>query len=150
MSRVDKVRFTRRDMLRLSAGSAGVFALTTSGLAVPRGFARGGGGSGGGSIYLEAFPTSPLILSPVHDPLPIPRALRPVPKSTVDTWSSPPGPDNQDFVKGTTPYKHQLWPGDGITQGFDWATTTPDVYQIKLQVAGHDFTSSMVQPIDSF
>ena len=29
-------------------------------------------------------------------------------------------------------------------------STTPLVYQIKLQVAGHDFTSSPVQPIDSF
>ena len=28
--------------------------------------------------------------------------------------------------------------------------TTPLVYQIKLQVAGHDFTSSLVQPIDSY
>jgi hypothetical protein len=33
---------TRRDMLKLGAG-AGVFALTASGLAVPRGFSSGGG-----------------------------------------------------------------------------------------------------------
>jgi hypothetical protein len=59
MSRLNKVRLTRRDMLKLSAGGAGMFALTASGLAVPRGFA--GGGGGGGSVYLEAFPTSPLI-----------------------------------------------------------------------------------------
>jgi FtsP/CotA-like multicopper oxidase with cupredoxin domain len=133
-------------MIKLSAGGAGMFALTASGLAVPRGFASHGGG---GSVYLEAFPTSPLIVSPFNDPLPIPRAMRPTPKSVVDTWSSPPGPDSQDSVKDATAWKHQLWPGQGVTAGYPWATTTPDVYQIKLEVAGHDFTSSLVQPIDS-
>jgi FtsP/CotA-like multicopper oxidase with cupredoxin domain len=141
-----RIRLTRRDMLKLSAGGAGVFALTASGLAVPRGFGKGGGG---GSIYIEAFPTSPLILSPFNDPLPIPEPMAPVPKSVVDTWSSPPGPDNQDFVKGAAAWKHQLWPGQGATAKYPWATTTPDVYQIKVEVAGHDFTTSMVQPIDS-
>ena len=42
---------------------------------------------------------SPLILRPFNDPLPIPTALRPTPKSVVDKWASPPAPDNQDFVK---------------------------------------------------
>jgi hypothetical protein len=74
-------------MLKLSAGGAGVFALTSWGLAVPRGLA-----SGSGNIYIEAFPTSPLILSPFNDPLPIPKAMAPIAKSVVDTWSSPPGP----------------------------------------------------------
>jgi hypothetical protein len=148
MERLEKVRLTRKDMLRLSLGGAGMFALTTSGLAVPMGLAKGGS-SGGGKVYLEAFPTSPLILSPFNDPLPIPKALRPVAKSDVDAWSSPPGPDNQDFVSGTTANKHQLWPGAGVTASYPWTTTTPDVYQIKLQVAGHNFTSSSVQPIDS-
>src|ERR671926_1888179 len=104
MRKPENVRLTRRDMLKLTAGGAGMFALTASGLAVPRGFA----GGGGGSIYLEAFPTSPLILSPFNDPLPIPKALRPVPKADVDGWASPPGTDNQDHVKGTTAHRHQL------------------------------------------
>src|SRR3954453_1506075 len=147
MERLDKVQLTRRDMLRLSIGGAGMFALTASGLAVPSGLAKGGGGSG--NIYLEAFPTSPLILTPFNDPLTVPKALRPVPKTDVDAWSSPPGQDNQDFVKGTTANKHQLWPGQGVTASYPWTTTTPDVYQIKLEVNGHNFTSSMVQPIDS-
>ena len=146
MERLDKVRLTRRDMLRLSVGGAGVFALTASGLAVPRGLASHGGGGG---VYLEAFPTSPLILRPFNDPLTIPRALRPTAKQDVDLWKSPPGADNQDFVKGTTAHTHQLWPGAGVTASYPWTTTTPDVYQIKLQVNGHNFTSSMVQPIDS-
>jgi FtsP/CotA-like multicopper oxidase with cupredoxin domain len=141
MARLDRVRLTRRDMLKLGAGGAGMFALTASGLAVPRGFGSGGGGS----VFIEAFPTSPLILSPFNESLPIPKALAPTAKSDVDAWSNPPGPDNQDSVKGTTPWKHQLWPGQGVVADYP----QPLVYQIKLEVAGHDFTSSSVQPIDS-
>src|SRR4051812_44400690 len=140
VERVDQVRLTRRDMLRLTAGGAGMFVLTASGLAV-----SSSSGSGGGNIYIEAFPTSPLILSPFNEALPIPTAAPPVPKSAVDTWASPPGPDIQDFVKGTSPFKHQLWPGTAPVADFP----LPLVYQIKLEVAGHDFTSSLVQPIDS-
>src|SRR4051812_26349395 len=147
MSRLDRVHLSRRDMLKLSLGGAGMFALSASGLAIPRGFA---GGAAGGSIYLEAFPTSPLILRPFNDPLPIPTALRPTPKSDVDKWVSPPAPDNQDFVKGAKAWQHQLWPGQGVTSSFPWTTTTPDVYKIDLKVNGHEFTSSPVLPIDSF
>jgi hypothetical protein len=139
MQRLDAVRLTRRDMLRLSAGGAGMFALTASGLAISSG--RGASGN----LYIEAFPTSPLILKPFNESLPIPKALAPVPKTVVDRWPSPPGPDNQDFVKGAAPFKHQLWPGTAPVADFP----LPLVYQIKLQVAGHDFTSSLVQPIDS-
>jgi hypothetical protein len=77
MARPSSIHLTRRDMLKLSAGGAGAFALTASGFAVPRGFGAGGGG---GSLYLEAFPTSPLIMEPFKDVeanyLPIPQALR--------------------------------------------------------------------------
>jgi FtsP/CotA-like multicopper oxidase with cupredoxin domain len=140
MERLDRVRMTRRDMLRLSAGGAGMFALTASGLALSSSL-----GSGGGNIYIEAFPTSPLILSPFNDPLPIPKAAAPIAKSIVDTWESPPGPDSQDFVKDAAAWKHQLWPGTAPVADYP----LPLVYQIKLEVAGHDFTSSLVQPIDS-
>src|SRR3954467_12858720 len=75
MERLDKIRLTRKDMLKLSAGGAGMFALTASGFAVPRGIA--GGGGGGGALYIEAFPTSPLIMNPFSDDLVIPPALRP-------------------------------------------------------------------------
>src|SRR3954454_20691035 len=143
MRRQEKNGLTRRDMLKLGAGGAGMMALTAGGLAVPRGF---GASSTSGGVYIEAFPTSPLILSPFTDPLTIPKAALPVAKSEVDTWSSPPGPDNQDFVKGATPWKHQLWPGQGVVGSYG----LPLVYQFKVQVAGHDFTSSMVQPINSF
>src|SRR4051812_24115660 len=139
MERLDRVRLTRRDMLRLTAGGAGTFMLTASGLAVSSGV------SSGGAVYIEAFPTSPLILRPFDEALPVPTALGPVPKADVDSWESPPGPDNQDFVTGAAPHTHQLWPGMAPVADFP----VPLVYRIKLEVNGHDFTSSMVQPIDS-
>jgi FtsP/CotA-like multicopper oxidase with cupredoxin domain len=141
MEGFDRVRLTRRDMLRLSAGGAGVFMLTASGLAVSRSV----GASGGGGLYVEAFPTSPLVLSPFNEPLPIPSPMAPVPKADVDRWESPPGPDNQDSVKGAAPHTHQLFPGTAPVADFP----LPIVYRIDLEVAGHDFTSSLVQPIDS-
>ena len=104
---------------------------------------------GGGSVFIEAFPTSPLILSPFTDPLPIPKPMVPTPKAEVDTWSSPPGPDNQDFVKGAAGLQAPTLAGRGRDGDVPVDRTTPDVYQIKLQVAGHDFTTSMVQPINS-
>src|SRR4051812_15088865 len=141
MQELDRVRLTRRDMMRLTAGGAGMFMLTASGLAVSSGV----GASGGGALYIEAFPTSPLILRPFDEPLPIPEALAPVPKAVVDGWESPPGPDNQDFVEGAAPHTHQLWPGSAPVADYP----LPLVYRIRLEVAGHDFTSSLVQPIDS-
>jgi FtsP/CotA-like multicopper oxidase with cupredoxin domain len=142
MERLDRVTLTRRDMLRLTAGGAGMFMLTASGLAVASGV---GASDGGGGLYIEAFPTSPLILSPFNEPLPVPTAMAPVPKAVVDGWDSPPGPDNQDFVKGAAPNTHQLFPGTAPVADFP----LPIVYEIKLEVSGHDFTSSLVQPIDS-
>src|SRR4051794_29796550 len=62
MASSSRIQLTRRDMLKLSLGGAGAFALTASGFSVPRGFS-----SGGGSLYLEAFPTSPLILNAFRD-----------------------------------------------------------------------------------
>src|SRR3954465_5498709 len=78
MSTPDKVRVTRRDMLKLSAGGAGLFALTAGGYAVPRGLGAGG-------LIIEAFPTSPLILHPFYDPLNIPKAL---PATTLTSSNS--------------------------------------------------------------
>src|SRR3954464_14712048 len=98
----NSIRVTRRDMLKLSAGGAGMFALTASGFAVPKGIA----GSGGGSLYLEAFPTSPLILSPFTDELKIPQAMRP---------ADPTNPTNpQNFTDPKSGKK--IYPQDRLTQ----------------------------------
>jgi FtsP/CotA-like multicopper oxidase with cupredoxin domain len=161
MERLDKIRLSRRDMLKLSAGGAGMFAIGAGGFAVPGGIAKGGGG-GGGSLYIEAFPTSPLILNPFNDPLTIPKALQPTDPTSWDSTGGMPDPLNQDSM-GPSPNKdysnryggltlgtHQFWPGDGPTSTYKWLSYDPVVYQIKLQVNTHSFTSSSVQPIDSF
>src|SRR3954452_15423393 len=126
MQELDRGRLTRRDMMRLTAGGAGMFMLTASGLAVSSGV----GASGGGALYIEAFPTSPLILRPFGEPLPIPEALARVPKAVVDRWESPPGPDNQDFMEGAAPHTHQLWPGSAPVADYP----LPLVYRIRLEV----------------
>jgi FtsP/CotA-like multicopper oxidase with cupredoxin domain len=179
MGRLNNVRLSRRDMLKLSAGGAGMFALTASGFAVPRGFA---GGGGGGSVFIEAFPTSPLILDAFADTpanqLNIPQALRPMSDADMNALDHHPlDPECQDvfaaraggpLTKGTyvDRYGEQLGrhqcfpvrdrfvaPGPDGTPGagtYQWKNTTPLVYQIKLQVNTHDFTKSKVLPIDSF
>ena len=97
MSRPDKIRLTRRDMVKLGAGGAGMFMLSAGGLAVPRGFAGGGSGGGGGSLYIEAFPTSPLILKPFYDPMVIPKAMAPVdPMSWDSIGKDRPDPKKQE------------------------------------------------------
>jgi FtsP/CotA-like multicopper oxidase with cupredoxin domain len=155
MARDDKVRLTRRDMLRVSAGGAGVFALTASGLAVPNGLSKGSG-----ALYIEAFPTSPLITKPFNDALSIPTALRPVDPTTWDSKGGVPDRNTSDSLPASpnnvyrnrynrTLGTHQYWPGDRMTPNFTWLSSTPLVYQIKAQVAGHGFTSSPVQPINS-
>src|SRR4051794_22135530 len=160
MERLDKIRLSRRNMLKLSAGGAGMFAIGAGGLAVPRGLA-GGGGGGGGSLYIEAFPTSPLIMNPFSDELTIPPALAPTDPYTWDSKGGLPDPKKQDSLdpSPTTEYsdkykqtlgQHQLWPGQGVTSKYSWLSKNPVVYQIKLKVNGHSFTTSSVQPIDSF
>jgi FtsP/CotA-like multicopper oxidase with cupredoxin domain len=153
-------------MLKLSAGGAGMFALTASGFAVPKGFGSGGGGGGGGGgLYIEAFPTSPLILSPFTDQLPIPKALRPADPSNPTNPQNITDPrsgkkincadrnaqdslgvvDNDDYYKryGKTMGTHSVWCDD-------LKMPDPIVYKIDLEVAEHAFTSSKVQPINSF
>ena len=140
-----------------------MFALTASGFAVPRGIA--GGGGGGGSLYIEAFPTSPLIMTPFSEGLPIPMALRPSDLKDSLGAGNPataqPNKLRQDSIGPATDTvyedkyhqklgQHQIWPGEGHTNGY-FPITDPIVYQIKLQVAHHDVTTtSRVQPINSF
>jgi len=98
----------------------------------------------GATCYKEVYPTSPFILSPFTDPLPIPAPLAP---ANPRTWKDPktgvkqppgPGPGQQDSAGGT----HQIWPN---------ALGLPDpiFYRIKLQVSTHNFTTSLVQPINA-
>jgi hypothetical protein len=143
---------TRRAVLRLGAVSAAGIALTAAGdLGAPyltqRGllsadgpFAATAAALGDLLFYKEVYPTSPLILRPFNDPLPVPKALAPVPASTVSAWPLPPGPGpgQQNSLRNE---RHQIWP-DQI--GFP----DPIVYKIDLLVRTHSFTTSLVLPID--
>jgi FtsP/CotA-like multicopper oxidase with cupredoxin domain len=131
-------RMSRRELLRL--GSAGLVlgarALRPAPAAAAMPFAPQDLGCGVGG---EFYPTSPLILQPFVDELPIPKALAPTPLATYGGWQTPPGPSSQDC----TSQKHQIWP----TQV---GLPNPIVYDIRLKVAEHSFTSSKVLPIDAF
>ena len=127
----------RRDLLKM----AGILALGSAATGLePVMFASTGSGEAGSLAGCadgdakELFPTSPLLLSPFTDPLPIPLPLQPV---DVASFLFRPGPGvGQQDSSGTS--THQIWP-----------TITPLFYRLMLQVAQHSFTTSMVQPIDS-
>ena len=96
------------------------------------------------SIYIEAFPTSPLILSPFSDVLPVPLAAKPIPQSAWSSWANPPGPGNgQQNSIGNE--KHQIWCGDARVGG----AAVPLVYRLDVMREEHSFTTSQVLPIDS-
>jgi FtsP/CotA-like multicopper oxidase with cupredoxin domain len=144
--------FPRRTFLKLGAAGSAALALGATGSLIVPELRRKGLLSADGlfdaasiawadAIYTEAFPTSPLIVSPFNDMLTIPKALAPVPKSEYSNWANPPGPGiGQQNSLGNQ--AHQIWPS---TIG----SIDPIVYQIKVQVNTHSFTSSQVLPINS-
>jgi len=144
---------SRRTMLRLgAAGGVGVALaaaegvggplLAQKGLLSPDGaFAATSTELGDLLFYIEAFPTSPLIVSPFKDALTIPGAMAPCPKSDYTTWSRPPGPGvGQQNSMGNE--RHQIWPSQ---IGYP----DPIVYKIDVLVRTHSFTTSQVLPIDA-
>ncbi len=144
MSNRDVLRFNRRDLLRLGG------AALIGGAARPA-FAENRLSNAcfkpslseilqdacAGNEALEVFPTSPFILSPFTDKLPVPPPLAPIPKSEVDLWLYPPDRLRQSSHGSST---HQIWPS---------ASQEIDVYHLRLMVAQHTFTTSMVEPINS-
>ncbi len=151
---VDAGGVSRRTVLRVgAAGGVGVTLAAAQGLGGPflaqKGLLSADGAFaatstvlGDNLFYVEAFPTSPLILSPFTDALPVPKALAPVPSSEYSTWASPPGPGvGQQNSLGNQ--QHQIYP-DQI--GYP----EPIVYKIEQVVDTHSFTTSQVLPIDSF
>jgi FtsP/CotA-like multicopper oxidase with cupredoxin domain len=142
----------RRTILRLgAAGGAGAALAAARAWAGPL-LAQGGPLSADGAfaatsaalgdaLYVEKFPTSPLVLSPFTDPLRVPKALAPVPKSVVSAWPNPPGPGpgQQNSLRNE---RHQVWTSQvGLPD--------PIVYKIDLRVGVHSFTTSQVLPIDA-
>jgi FtsP/CotA-like multicopper oxidase with cupredoxin domain len=112
----------------------------------------------GGALYTEAFPISPLIGgngvdannkavgSTFVDPLPIPMALAPVPKTVYSGWAKPPRPGTGQ-QSSLNNERHQKWSSDVTYQGKP--LPDPIVYQIKVQVDEHAFTTQNVLPIDA-
>ena len=97
-----KSRVARREFLRLGAiGGAAVAAGAVASTWMPdlrkRGLLSSDGLFDAASIawadvlYVEEFPTSPLILSPFTDPLPIPKALAPEQYVDWTNWIERPG-----------------------------------------------------------
>src|SRR3954447_8071786 len=138
--------------LRLGAAGVGAIALAMAADGVAPNLRRRGLMSGKGvfdaasiawadSIYNETFPTSPLITNPFDDELVIPKALAPTPMAAYSSWKKPLGPgDGQQNSIGNQ--RHQIWPSQ-IGYG------DPLVYEIRVKVAGHSFTTSKVLPINS-
>ena len=142
----------RRTILRVGAGVVtGAAVLGARDLWVPsmarRGLLSPDGAFGAAStalgdavFFTEAFPTSPLILSPFTDKLNVPKALAPTETTVFSGWTDPPGPGDgqQNSLRNE---RHQKWSSD-------ISCPDPLVYQIDLQVAPHSFTTSQVLPID--
>ena len=144
--------FARRTILRVGAGVVtGAAVLGARDLWVPsmarRGLLSPDGAFGAAStalgdavFFTEAFPTSPLILSPFTDKLNVPKALAPTETTVFSGWTDPPGPGDgqQNSLRNE---RHQKWSSD-------ISCPDPLVYQIDLQVAPHSFTTSQVLPIN--
>jgi FtsP/CotA-like multicopper oxidase with cupredoxin domain len=143
---------TRRNVLR--AGAVGIAAvglgagkvlmqpsLQRRGLLNPDGVFGAASTAIADSLYIEAFPVSPLILNPFTDALLIPPALRPLSPAEVAALDPPPGPGvgQQNSFGNET---HQIWP-DAI--GFP----DPIVYKIDVLTRQHSFTTSQVLPINA-
>jgi FtsP/CotA-like multicopper oxidase with cupredoxin domain len=148
---MDHSGLPRRAFLKLGATGVAAVAAGTAASAVVPGLRRRGLWTPDGlfdaasiaiadSIYDERFPTSPLILTPFTDELAVPKALAPV--WDYPSWSRPPGPGpgEQNSIGNE---RHQKWSGQ---IGYP----DPLVYEIRLQVNRHSFTTSKVIAIDSF
>jgi FtsP/CotA-like multicopper oxidase with cupredoxin domain len=151
---------SRRGLMRVGAVGAAAVGLEAGRLFVEpslsqQGLASANGIFGAASIaladqlYIEAFPTSPLILNPFSDELVVPAAARPISPSVYTSgqglWTTAPGP-NAGMQNSLGNETHQIWPNrlpDGTS------SPNPLVYQIDVLVSTHFFTTSKVLPINS-
>ena len=108
MEKTDPLTLNRRDLLKLGGG---LIVASTASLRTNSVEAFGGqitNTACAGQGYIEVHPTSPLILEPFRDPLPIPTPLAPCSLSEMMANHPAPGPGagQQDSWGGT----HQIWP----------------------------------------
>lgn len=129
--------FNRREMLKMGLKTGVVLGgstlISTRGIGLTKAYGK----QCTGLSPIEVFPTSPLILNPFHDPLPIPEPLAP---SDPSTWATPPNPQTsglQDSSGGV----HQV----GCKH---LGLPDPVYYRMALRVGKHNFTTSPVLPID--
>jgi hypothetical protein len=102
----------------------------------------------GQKVDIEFFPTSPFILSPFVDDLPIPQPLQPTTAAELAGLGLPaPSPAaGRQSSDGTS--THSLWPSD-VKAADGKPLPEPVVYLIRQRNAYHSWTSSKVQPIDA-
>jgi FtsP/CotA-like multicopper oxidase with cupredoxin domain len=138
-----KKNLSRRDVLKIGALGGAASAVGAMGVgAAAFGATRAEAQTAcTGLQAIEANPTSPLILQPFTEALPVPKAARPIDPSVVATWRNRPGSGvgQQDSAGGT----HQLYPGQGVVANYP----QPKVYQNKVQVSPTSISSSPVRTL---
>jgi FtsP/CotA-like multicopper oxidase with cupredoxin domain len=165
----ERTGFSRRMLLRTSAIGATVAGLGAAksllapnlagrGLWSPDGVFGAASIAWADNIYTEAFPTSPLILSPFTEPMRPKLAERP---ADTSTWAVAPNKDQQNsYAPGTNnAEKHQIWAEDATRLGSGYAKK-PLVYKLDVNVAEHSFVdpkfskvlaiNNQGQPVASF
>jgi FtsP/CotA-like multicopper oxidase with cupredoxin domain len=148
---------SRRAFLQVGATGAGLAAVhAAGGKLLPtlqeQGLADADGVFGAASIeladslYTEVFPTSPLVLSPFTDPLPIPEVAKPV--SGLPEAGK--GKQSSMQNKTGTYQSHQCWSDDAEIMAGNGGKPYPEPvqYHLPIRIAEHSFTSSKVLPID--
>jgi FtsP/CotA-like multicopper oxidase with cupredoxin domain len=152
-----KKPLTRRSALQVGATGAGLAAVAVAGSKlVPhlqqQGLASADGVFGAASIeladslYTEAFPTSPVVLTPFTDALPIPEVLQP--SSGLPEAGKAKQSNLKD--KNGSYQAHQCWSDDAEIMASNGGKAYPEPvqYHLPIKIAPHSFTTSKVLPID--
>ena len=136
MSQQNQMKFhpfnlSRRQLLK-SGAAAGAAASVAA--AIP--------GKARAAIYTEAYPTSPLILDPFTEPLPVPAATRPVGPGHPSAGLGL-DPANHDSLGGRP---HQVIPSQ-LPAPYN---KDPLIYHLKLQLGTWKVSNNRVLPMNKF
>jgi FtsP/CotA-like multicopper oxidase with cupredoxin domain len=102
----------------------------------------------GQKVDIEFFPTSPFILTPFVDDLPVPQPLQPLAGPAAwDALGLPRPSPAAGCQSSDGTCTHSLWPSD-IKAADGKPLPEPVHYLVRLQNATHKWTSSKVQPIN--